>query len=831
MRNALLSLALVTLAFLAGCSGGSSNSGGPKLNSIVVMPANPTLTLASAPPASTLQFSAMGIYSDGTSRPLPQVTWSSSNMSAATINSSGLATSAAVGMTAISATSGSVSGSTALTIAAAAVTLQSITVTPANPTLHLAAAPPASTLQFTATGNYSDGSTQNLTSQVTWSSSNTAAATISSAGLATSVAVGMTTITATSGSSSGSTLLTITAPAVTLQSITVAPANASLVLGKTQAFTATGHYSDGSTQNLTTQVIWSSSMTSVATIASGGLATSVSVGSTTVTATLGSTSGSTMLTVTAAQLVSIAVTPGNASVPLGTLQQYTATGTYTDNSTKDLTASVTWSSSATGIATISSSGLLTARGLGSSTIQATSGSISGSTSVTINTANVVSVSLQPANATIANGTNLQYAAIATFNDGSTLNVTIVSGVSWTSSNTSVATIGPLNGLAVSKGVGSTMIGVSFGSFSDSSTLNVSSATIQSIAVSPVNPSIAPLTTERFVATGMFSDGSSQNITAVAHWQSSNTAVATVANAPGYFGLASALTQGSTSISAAFTSPGGPLATGSTTLQVTNAIPLSITVTPAGATISPSANVQYIAIATFTSGSPQNVTSAATWVSSLTSVATINSTGSATGVSPGSTNITASLGGVTSTAVPLTVTSSPLVSLAVSCTSPQIAQGTSEDCAAIGTFQDGTTQTLTSLVNWTSSQAGVATVSNTSASRGQVNALSAGSTTLTAYLNGIVGTTTLAVSNATLTSITVSPATPSIHLGGSQAFTAIGNFNDGTTQTLTTFLGWSSSSPAVAIISPAGLATSTGTGTTTISATLDGVTGTATLTVN
>src|SRR5215831_12118251 len=743
MRNALLSLALVTLALLAGCSGGSSNGGGPKLNSIVVMPANPTLTLASAPPASTLQFSAMGIYSDGTSRPLPQVTWSSSNMSAATINSSGLATSAALGMTAISATSGSVSGSTALTIAAAAVTLQSITVTPANPTLHLAAAPPASTLQFTATGNYSDGSTQNLT----------------------------------------------------------------------------------------TQVIWSSSKTSVATIASGGLATSVSVGSTTVTATLGSTSGSTMLTVTAAQLVSIAVTPGNASVPLGTLQQYTATGTYTDNSTKDLTASVTWSSSATGIATISSSGLLTARGLGSSTIQATSGSISGSTSVTINTANVVSVSLQPANATIANGTNLQYAAIATFNDGSTLNVTIVSGVSWTSSNTSVATIGPLNGLAVSKGVGSTMIGLSFGSFSDSSTLNVSSATIQSIAVSPVNPSIAPLTTERFVATGMFSDGSSQNITAVANWQSSNTAVATVANSPGYFGVASALTQGSTSISAAFTSPGGPSATGSTMLQVTNATPLAITVTPTSATISPSANVQYIAIATFTSGSPQNVTLVATWASSLTSVANINSTGSATGLSPGSTNITASLGGVTSTAVPLTVTSSPLVSLAVSCTSPQIAQGTSEDCAAIGTFQDGTTQTLTSQVNWTSSQASVATVSNTSTSRGQVNALSAGSTTLTAYLNGIVGTTTLAVSNATLTSITVSPATPSIHLGGSQAFTAIGNFNDGTTQTLTTFLGWSSSSPAVAIISPAGLATSTGTGTTTISATLDGVTGTATLTVN
>lgn len=738
MRNALLCLALLFLAFLAGCSGGSSTSGGVKLRSIVVTPANPTLNLASAPPASTLQFSAMGMYSDGSAKPLTQVAWSSSSMAVATISSGGLATGVAVGMANITATSGTVSGSTVLTVAAAAVTLTSITVTPANP---------------------------------------------------------------------------------------------SIALGQTQQFTATGNYSDGSMQNLTSQVTWSSSMTSVATISTGGLATSVAAGSTSIVATMGSTSGNTMLTVTAAQLVSIAVTPGNASVPIGTLQQYTATGTYTDNSTKDITGSVTWSSSATSIATISSSGLLTARGLGSSTIQATSGSISGSTGVTVNTANVVSVSLQPANSTIANGTNLQYTAIATFNDGSTLNVTIVSGVNWTSSNSSVATIGPLSGLAVSKGVGSTMVGVSFGTFSDSSMLTVSNATIQSIALSPVTPSTAAGTTVRFAATGIFSDGSSQNITNVSNWQSSDTTIATVSNSPGNFGLASAIAAGSANISASFTSPGGPTASGSTALTVTSATLLSIDVTPTTAVISPSGTVQYFATGTYSGGPPQNLTSVVAWASSMTSVATVNSTGSATGVSAGTTNITATLGSVTSPSVPLTVSSSTLVSIAVSCTTPQIAQGTAEKCTATGTFQDGTTQNLTSLASWTSSNPSVATVSNSAANRGQVNGLSAGMTTLTAYLNGIVGTGTLAVSNATLNTITVTPSNPSINLGLSQSFTATGNFSDGTTQNLTTFLGWSSSNSAVAIISPIGIATSTGTGSTTISATLNGVTGTAVLTVN
>jgi Bacterial Ig-like domain (group 2) len=93
----------------------------------------------------------------------------------------------------------------------------------------------------------------------------------------------------------------------TLSSIAVTPANGSVQVGSTQAFTATGTYSDGS-QSALTSVTWSSSSTSVATINAAGMAMGVAEGSTTITATSGSISGSATLTVTAAAATTYSAT-------------------------------------------------------------------------------------------------------------------------------------------------------------------------------------------------------------------------------------------------------------------------------------------------------------------------------------------------------------------------------------------------------------------------------------------------------------------------------------------------------------------------------------------
>jgi hypothetical protein len=117
---------------------------------------------------------------------------------------------------------------------------------------------------------------------------------------------------------SGSTVLTVMAP--TLKSIAVTPANPSITKGATQQFTATGTYSDSSTANLTSQVTWASGTTMVATITAGGLATGAGAGTSSISATLGSVSGSTVLTVTA--------TGGEPMISITALDQGTLPGAF-----------------------------------------------------------------------------------------------------------------------------------------------------------------------------------------------------------------------------------------------------------------------------------------------------------------------------------------------------------------------------------------------------------------------------------------------------------------------------------------------------------------------
>jgi hypothetical protein len=259
-------------------------------------------------------------------------------------------------------------------------TLQSIVVTPSNTSV-----PVGLTSQFTATGDYSDGSHQNLTNQAIWASSNSAVATISNAagsqGLATAHANGSSTISATFGGVTGSTQLTVNT--ASLVSISMSPLNPTIGKGATEQFTATGTFSDGSTQNVSSSVTWSSASTNVATISNTGLANGVSPGTATIRASLGAISTATTLTVNPAILVSLAVAPANPTIPLGTTQQFTAIATRSDSTTVDLTPQVTWSSSNTKVATITNTGLATALARGTTTIKATFQALSGSTLATV----------------------------------------------------------------------------------------------------------------------------------------------------------------------------------------------------------------------------------------------------------------------------------------------------------------------------------------------------------------------------------------------------------------------------------------------------------------
>jgi trimeric autotransporter adhesin len=413
-------------------------------------------------------------------------------------------------------------------------TLQSIALNPATPNLA-----PGLTMPFTAAGTYSDTTTHDLTSSAAWSTGSTAIASITSAGLLSAVTGGSTTVTAALGSVQGSTTLAVKPSLVSLQ---VTPANPSAHVGGTQAFTATGTFSDGSTQNLTSSVTWTSS-SSVATIARNGTATVVSAGQTTITAMAGSVTATTLLTVNSATLKSIAVTPATASNVAGTGEQFTATGTFSDGSKQNLTSSATWTSSAAGIATVAANGVSSAITAGQTTITAASGSVTGTSTLTVTAAVLAQLQIGPPSPSMIIGGSQQFTLTGIYSNGVTANLS--SSATWTSAPAIVASMSTASpGLATSVGTGAARITATYGGFTASTSLNVQDQLL-SIRLTPSAFSIATGQTQQFTAMGSFESGITQNISNSVTWTSSTQAIASVSSS----GLATSAATGQTTIKA------------------------------------------------------------------------------------------------------------------------------------------------------------------------------------------------------------------------------------------------------------------------------------------
>ena len=171
-----------------------------------------------------------------------------------------------------------------------------------------------------------------------------------------------------------------------LISISITPSNPSVLNGTSQSLTAVGAFSDGSTQTLQS-VLWRSSNVGVASVSnasgSSGFVSALSIGTSTISASAGSVTGSTVLTVPS--LVSLAVAPSHPSVSVGTHLQLTVTSTFSDGSTHDVTSVVAWISSDRSIALVSA-GLTFGIGAGTATISATQGNVLANALLTVSPA-------------------------------------------------------------------------------------------------------------------------------------------------------------------------------------------------------------------------------------------------------------------------------------------------------------------------------------------------------------------------------------------------------------------------------------------------------------
>ena len=529
-------------------------------------------------------------------------------------------------------------------------TLVSISVTPYSPA-NLAV---GSTQRFVATGIYSDGTTPNITSQVTWTSSNSSIAGIAT-GLATGVAVGSTSITASqSGITSPSVTLTVITSASGLSSIAITPAfPADLGVGASLQLGAVGTYADGTTADITSKVTWVSSNTTIAAVFANGAVTGEGSGTANITAALsGITSGSLKLTVKA--ISSILITPAASprNLDVGAAQQFTAIASYSDGASADVSSQVTWLSSNTQVATIYANGLATGIAVGSAGITATLGGVtSNATALTVQPLSSIAISPSSPNNLAVGGTQ-HFTAIGTFADGSLMDITSL--VTWSSATANIATI-TAGGAATGVKTGTDKITAALsGITSQPVALNV--IALSAISVAPSSPANMGVgATQHFTATGSYSDGSTADFTSQVVWSSSNSTVATIASG----GIATAVGGGTTNITATF----GGLTSQPITLmvKVLSAIIIEPATTPRNVNVG--ASLPFIAVGIFSDGSMSDITSQVIWISSNTNIATVltsssaaNSNTSATGVASGTAIITATLSGITSQLITLNVVS-------------------------------------------------------------------------------------------------------------------------------------------------------------------------------
>jgi hypothetical protein len=661
----LLSAALLLVGLATGCNGGQGpilGSGLPNLVSLTVAP-----TTASVAVTGTQPFTATATFSDGSARDVTTTSsWSSGTPSIATVGAAtGVATGLAGGTALITATYGSKSGSATLTVNT--VTSVSFVVTPAT-----ASTPVSGTQQFAAIQTFSDGTTQDRTTTSVWSTSGASAAR-ASVGAATGRALGITVtpagvpvvINATFGALVA-TPANLTVNAATPVVFMVTPATASIPVSGAQQFAAIQVFSDGTTQDRTATSVWSTSGASAAN-ASVGAATGRALGITVTPAgvpvVINATFGALVatpaaLTVNAATSVSFVVTPALASIPVSGNQQFAAIQTFSDGTTQDRTATSAWSTSGASSAN-ASVGAATGRALGITltpagvpvVINATFGTlIATPANLTVNAATSVSFVVTPATASIPVSGAQQFAAIQTFSDGTTQDRTLTSvwstsGVSTANASVGLAT-GRALGITVTPAGVPVVINATFGTLiATPAALTVNAATPVSFVVTPATASVPVSGAQQFAAIQTFSDGTTQDRTITSAWSTSGVSAANAS-----VGLATGRALGITvtpvGVPVVIQATFGTLIATPANLTVSAATVVSISVTPATASIQVNGTQQYTATAIFSDGSSINVTtnSGTVWLSATLGVATFAApptvTGIATGVAIGTSDITA-----------------------------------------------------------------------------------------------------------------------------------------------------------------------------------------------
>ncbi|MEJ7809014.1 MAG: Ig-like domain-containing protein [Gemmatimonadaceae bacterium] len=655
--------------------------------------------------------------------------------------------------------------------------------------------------------------------QVIWHSGDTTIAIVTPSGVVTGRTPGSVQIAASSEGRSALAVVTVVPTPVA--TVAVVPPSLQLNVGAQSSLAVEAYASDG-TPLSGRSAVWATSNAAVAAVSEAGVVTAVSAGTADVTATIEGKIGLSRVSVSQVPVAIVSVTPDPVSVIAGQNAQLAFTA-------RDASGNIligrapSWATNNAAVASVSSSGVVVGVSPGVATITATVSGVSGSAQVVVSQVPASSVVVSPGTATIvAGGTTL---LSATVNDagGSPLPGR---QVSWSSSDNSVAAVSA-TGLVTGVAAGTATIAATADGKSGSAQVTVSAVAVASVGVSPSPASVTVGGGVQLTATARSSNGTVLTGRQVT-WATSNSAVATVSQA----GIATGVAPGSATVSATV---GG--VTGTATVTVTAGSSASLAaVSGNGQSGVANAQLPSSLVVRVTDAAGNGVSGASVTWSVVSgggtvspSVVTTDAGGMASvrwtlGPQQGQQSVRASVG----TLAPVTFTASAGVGgLAQVTVTPATARlnslGASVRLQAQATDVAGNVVPGTAFT-WSSLATTIATVDAT----GLVTSLANGSARIVATAGGKADTTTITVQQVVAT-IAVTPPSASLLTTQTRQLTAAAADSNSRAIAGVSF-AWSSSAPAVASVSPAGLVVALAAGSATISATVGAVTGKSTITV-
>lgn len=405
-----------------------------------------------------------------------------------------------------------------------------------------------------AEGIHSDGSRRDITEEVVWASSNPGILAVANnphmRGRLTAVAPGAAYVAAMLEGVEASLAVTVTS--AQLLSIQITLPDHDPGVGESVPLSAVGHYSDGSSRDITAQAVWTSSNPGVAAIINlpkmAGLLNTYSAGRTTVSASLNGIHETALIEVTGAVLEKIQISVESLGLTVDSTLRFTVLGHYSDETVREITSQVTWISLDEAVAEAGNEaggrGLITGKQPGEVHVVALIGRVGLVVKLTV-LKPVVELEISPATVSLPKGAVQVFKATALFDDGTSQDVTSLA--SWKSSDDRVAVITPAGVITLEEGEAS--ITVTIGGVTSAAAF---------LEVGPARPVLLQVTGEQlpggevqFTAKALFSDGRTGDLTTAVHWSASPAGILNISNEEGRQGRATILRSGTCTVEARY----------------------------------------------------------------------------------------------------------------------------------------------------------------------------------------------------------------------------------------------------------------------------------------